>query len=196
VIDIIFYYKTKLHHCKKENMKYAYPSILAITMFLSACNGDESTRGSTADTGRLAKATSKPTASATPNSSAIESTPISNEIELTANDRMQYSDTLFKIRAGKRVTVKLTNIGKMPKNSMGHNFTLLKSGTDVGEFANKALEARDHGYIPPALGTAVIAHTKLVGPGESDQIYFTIKEKGYYDFLCSSLGIMAVCGVK
>ncbi|WP_345949323.1 azurin [Mucilaginibacter sp. PAMB04274] len=169
-------------------MKYTFYSILAITILLWACNGDKSTRGSTADTGRLAKATSKPTALATPNNSAIQSMSINNEIEITANDRMQYSDTLFKVRAGKRVTVKLTNIGKMPKNSMGHNFTLLKSGTDVGEFANEALAARDQDYIPPAMEKAVIAHTKLVGPGESDQISFTIKEKGFYDFLCTFPG--------
>lgn len=169
-------------------MKYAYSSILVIAIFLSACNSDKSTRSSTADTGRLAKATSKPTALATPNNSGIESMPINNEIEITANDRMQYSDTLFKVRAGERITVKLMNIGKMPKNSMGHNFTLLKSGTNVGEFANKALEARDHDYIPPAMEKAVIAHTKLVGPGESDLISFTITEKGYYDFLCTFPG--------
>jgi len=169
-------------------MKYAYLSIVAITIWLSACNGDKATLGSTADTGRLAKATSKPTALATPNNSAIESTAINNEITITANDRMQYSDTLFKVRAGEQVTVKLTNIGKMPKNAMGHNFTLLKGGTDVGKFANEALTARDHEYIPPALKTSIIAHTKLVGPGESDQISFTIKNKGYYDFLCTFPG--------
>lgn len=166
-------------------MKYSL-SIMIVCLLFSACgNGsDKSTRGSTADTGRLAKATDKPTAIATQNNPAIESEPVNNHIEMTANDRMQYSDTLFKVKAGEKVSLKLTNIGKMPKNSMGHNFTLLKTGTDITKFASEGMKFRDQEYIPPAMKDSVIAHTPLVGPGETAQITFVIKNKGYYDFIC------------
>ncbi|WP_158826080.1 plastocyanin/azurin family copper-binding protein [Mucilaginibacter lacusdianchii] len=166
-------------------MKYLFTIIIGGLLF-SACDngGDKNTRGSTADTGRLAKATDKPTAIATHNNPAIESEPVNNRIVLTANDRMQYSDTLFKVKAGEKISLKLTNIGKMPKNSMGHNFTLLKTGTDITKFASDGMRFRDRGYIPPAMKDSVIAHTPLVGPGESAQITFVIKNKGYYDFIC------------
>ncbi|QJD97220.1 multicopper oxidase domain-containing protein [Mucilaginibacter robiniae] len=167
-----------------------YLSILfGCSMFLIACGGgDKSTLGSTADTGRLAKASSKTSAAASQSNPAIESEPVNNQIELTANDRMQYSDTLFKVRAGEKVSLKLTNIGKMPKNSMGHNFTLLKTGTDITKFAIEGMKYRDQDYVSPAFKGSVIAHTALIGPGESTQITFVIKNKGYYDFICTFPG--------
>ncbi|UOE49792.1 plastocyanin/azurin family copper-binding protein [Mucilaginibacter sp. SMC90] len=171
-------------------MRHLSILFIAAAALLASCtgNGDKSTRGSTADTGRLAKATDKPTAIATQNNPAIESTPVNNQIELTASDRMQYSDTLFKVKAGQQVSLKLTNIGKMPKNSMGHNFTLLKTGTDITKFASEGLKYRDQDYVPAAMKDSVIAHTPLVGPGESARISFVIKHKGYYDFICTFPG--------
>lgn len=163
--------------------------ILSAVVLLTSCGGgDRSTLGSTADTGRLAKATNKPTAEAALSNPAIEAEPVTNHIELTANDRMQYSDTLFKVKTGQTITVKLTNTGTMPKNSMGHNFVLLNTGTDVTGFANAAMQARDQDYISAAMKDAVIAHTALVGPGESNEVSFVISNKGYYDFICSFPG--------
>jgi azurin len=174
---------------KKNTMKYLTLTFTIISILLASCGGsDKSTVSSTSDTAQLAKSTDKPIAATTVNNPAIEAEVMSNQIVLTANDRLQYSDTLFKIKAGQVVTLKLTNIGKMPKNSMGHNFVLLNTGTDITNFAGEAMKAMQSDYIPASLKTAVIAHTKLVGPGESDEITFTIKDKGYYDFICSFPG--------
>jgi azurin len=170
-------------------MKYLILTVTVLSLLLASCGGsDKSTVQSTSDTAQLAKATDKPTAATTMNNPAIESEKIINQIVLTGNDRMQYSDTLFKVKAGEKVTLKMTNIGKMPKNSMGHNFVLLKAGTDITNFAGEAMKARDNDYIPISLKDAVIAHTKLIGPGESDEITFIIKDEGYYDFICSFPG--------
>lgn len=174
---------------KRYIMKYLILTVTAFSLLLASCGGsDKSTVQSTSDTAQLAKATDKPTAATTMNNPAIESEKIINQIVLTGNDRMQYSDTLFKVKAGEKVTLKMTNIGKMPKNSMGHNFVLLKAGTDITNFAGEAMKARDNDYIPISLKDAVIAHTKLIGPGESDEITFIIKDEGYYDFICSFPG--------
>ncbi len=101
---------------------------------------------------------------------------------------MQYSDTLFKVKANEKVTVNFKNIGKMPKNAMGHNFVLLKQGTDFVNFATEAMRARDNDYIPKKYQSDIIAHTKLTGPGESDVITFTIPNAGIFDFLCTFPG--------
>lgn len=172
-------------------MKKSFAIAIALMASLAACIGtdkDKEVRGSTADTGKLAISTDKPTAAATVEIPGLDTIKSNNTILLTGNDRMQYSDTLFKVKASEKVKVTLKNIGKMPKNSMGHNFVLLAQGTDFMNFATEAMKARDNDYIPQQLKSSIIAHTKLVGPGETDEISFSVPHKGMYDFLCSFPG--------
>jgi azurin len=112
-------------------------------------------------------------------------------IVITANDQMQFSTKAIEAAAGSEVTVILQNIGTMPKENMGHNFTLLKAGTVVADFATKAMAAKATDYIP-AGDTAVIAHTKLLGPGESDTLKFTAPPAGEYPYVCTFPGHFAV----
>lgn len=163
-------------------------SLLVVCALAACTNNNKSTIGSSSDTGRIAKATEKPTAEATVAIPGLDDLQSNNLIELTANDRMQFSDTLFKVNVAKKVTVKLTNIGNMPKESMGHNFTVLNINTDFVAFATEAMKARDTEYIPLGMKSAVIAHTKLIGPKESDEITFNLPAAGIYDFLCTFPG--------
>lgn len=112
----------------------------------------------------------------------------SNVISLEGNDQMQYDKSELKVAAGQEITLTLKHVGKLEKNAMGHNFVLLKSGTDINAFAQKALEAKDNDYIPTSESGSIIVHTKLLGGGESDTITFTVAEKGTYDFICSFPG--------
>lgn len=109
-----------------------------------------------------------------------------NVIELESNDKMQFNKAEIKVKAGQEVTLKLVHTGKMPKEAMGHNFVLLAQGTDLAEFAQKAMAAKATDYIPA--GDAVLAHTKVIGGGESDEITFTAPAVGTYDFICSFPG--------
>jgi azurin len=79
----------------------------------------------------------------------------------------------------------------MDKNVMGHNFVLLKSGVDIIVFGGKAATAKDTEYIPDS-GVDVIAHTKLIGGGETAVVEFDAPEAGTYDFLCSFPGHYAI----
>jgi len=172
-------------------MKKILAIAFALSVSLMACTGtdkDKEVRGSTADTGKLAISTEKPTAAATVDIPGLDTIKANNSILLTGNDRMQYSDTLFKVKASEKVKLTFRNIGKMPKNSMGHNFVLLAQGTDFTNFATEAIKARDNDYIPEQLSSSIIAHTRLVGPGETDEIAFSVSNKGIYDFLCSFPG--------
>jgi azurin len=90
------------------------------------------------------------------------------------------------VKAGQDVKVTLTNIGNMPKAAMGHNFVLLKKGADAKAFVDAAVTAAATDYIPAAQADQVIAHTKLLGPKQSDEISFKAPtEPGEYVFVCT-----------
>ena len=109
------------------------------------------------------------------------------EITLNSNDLMQYDKAELNVFAGQTVVFTLHHTGKMKVTEMGHNFVLLENGISVDEFSTKALEAKDNGYIP-ADGAGIIAHTNLIGGGESATITFKAPEQGNYDYLCSFPG--------
>lgn len=107
-------------------------------------------------------------------------------IEITAGDNMKYSISSIEAKPGEELKVVLTNIGSQPKEVMGHNWILLKIGTDVAAFDAAALTAKDTDYIPDAQKDKIIAHTKLVGPRKSDEVTFKAPDTpGDYPFLCS-----------
>jgi len=110
------------------------------------------------------------------------------EFSITVNDQMKYDVTAFEVNAGQKVTITLKNVGTLPKTAMGHNFVLLKLGTDVTAFANAAMAHAAEGYIPPDMAAAIIVFTKLLGPGESDTITFNAPAAGVYDYICTFPG--------
>jgi len=112
--------------------------------------------------------------------------PAGNTLSIDCNDQMQFTKTELKAAAG-TVTLTLKHIGKMEKAVMGHNLVILKPGTAIADFSLKSADAKDTEYIPASEKGNIIAHTKLIGGGESDTIEFTI-EKGTYDYICSFPG--------
>jgi azurin len=109
-----------------------------------------------------------------------------NAFEFTANDTMKFNLTRIETTAGQEVKVSLTNMGNMPKAAMGHNWILLKKGSDPKAFSDAAVNAAATDYIPANLSDQIIAHTKLLGPKQSDEISFKAPtEPGEYPFLCS-----------
>ena len=152
---------------------------IAAPLFLTACGGNKTAEESEATT-------TDTTASTLPEVSTPAAT-VSNTVEITGNDQMKYSVTEIRVKAGEQVTLTFKNVGTMPKESMGHNFVLLGGGTDVEAFAMKAMVAKDSDYIPADLKSSIMANTKLLGPGESDTITFTVPA-GTYEFICTFPG--------
>lgn len=107
-------------------------------------------------------------------------------VEVTANDAMKYNITRIEATAGQEVKIILTNIGNVPKAAMGHNLVVLKKGADTKAFLDAAVAAVATEYFPPQLADQVIAHTKLLGPKQTDEITFKAPaEPGEYVYLCS-----------
>ena len=113
-------------------------------------------------------------------------------VALTGNDQMKYNLSEIKVKAGRTIKLTLTHVGKMPAAAMGHNFILLKAGTDVAAFATKAVSAAATGYVPASEKGSVLAETKVVGGGESATIEFAAPPAGTYDYICSFPGHYAV----
>lgn len=162
------------------------PAVAAV-FFLASCGGnnsnDENTTA-TEDTTTTSPATEAPGADIP----GIDTVSVTDHISLTGSDDMKYDKTLFKVKAGQKVTLDFKNVGKQPAAAMSHNVVILQQGTDVQKFGEAAIPAASTGHIPPSMTDDVIAHTKLLGPGESDQITFTLPDPGVYDFICSFPG--------
>jgi azurin len=174
-------------------------SILGISLFI-ACGGSDSNKESSSEEKQLtskelmqqqAKAKENaPKDSKTTSTENIES----NVVELTieGNDQMQFNLDEMKVKAGSTVKLTLKHVGEMTKQQMGHNWVLLKQGTDIMEFGQKAAGAADNDYIPQGETDKVIANTKTLGGGEETTITFEAPKKGTYDFICSFPGHVAL----
>ncbi|QRR03613.1 azurin [Dyadobacter sandarakinus] len=113
-------------------------------------------------------------------------------IVIKGTDAMQFDLKEIKVKAGQKVKLTLTHAGKLAKAAMGHNWVLLKPGVDIAAFGSKAAAARESEYIPKSEEGNIIAHTKLVGGGESDTVEFTAPAKGTYTYICSFPGHYAL----
>lgn len=119
-----------------------------------------------------------------------------HEVTIQANDQMKFDVTSIEVKPGQAVQVTLKNIGTMPKVSMGHNFVVLDGKVAPEEFIEASQMQMANDYVAPELESHVIAHTKLLGPGEFDTITFTAPTvAGDYPFLCSFPGHYAI-GMK
>jgi azurin len=124
---------------------------------------------------------------------ALEARQAPRTVTLTVSDpvgeKMTYSVQTITAKPGEKLKVRLVSMAKIPKAVMGHNFVLLKAGTDVKAFVAAAANARTTDYIPPTMRSAIIAQTSMVGPSESMDVVFTAPIKpGRYIFLCTFAG--------
>ncbi len=114
------------------------------------------------------------------------------EIVITGDDVMKFDKKEIKVKAGQKVKLTLRHKGKMAANIMGHNVVILNKGVNLAAFAGKAATARDTEYIPAGSESDVIAHTKMIGGGQTTTVEFNAPATGIYDFLCSFPGHYAL----
>ena len=117
-----------------------------------------------------------------------EKTEFTDTIQLQANDNMRFDKELFKVHTGKKITLVFRNLSASSNTSMSHNVVILKPGIDLADFADAARNAQNEQYVPSSLASLMIAHTKLVAGGQSDQVEFTMSQPGVYPFICSFPG--------
>jgi len=117
------------------------------------------------------------------------------EIIITGNDAMQFDLKKIEASPGEKIKVTLKNIGSIPKIAMGHNWVLLKKDTDALAFGQKVLASGGSATnaLPKSLLGEVIAHTDVLGPGESESVTFQApSEPGDYEYVCTFPGHFAM----
>ena len=106
---------------------------------------------------------------------------------------MKYNADSISVPAScAKFTINLKHVGKMPIAAMGHNVVIAKQADMAGIAADGMSLSPEH--IKPG-DTRVIAHTKMLGGGESASVTFDvakIKDGGPYEFFCSFPGHLAL----
>ena len=115
--------------------------------------------------------------------------------EIAGTDAMQYDVNSITVPAScKEFKITLKHTGKMPVVAMGHNVVISKQADMAGVTTDGMAAGANNNYVK--LGDArVIAHTKLVGGGETTSVSFAvskIKDGGPYEFFCSFPGHSAM----
>jgi azurin len=106
-------------------------------------------------------------------------------IELEIGDNMRFTPSVIDAQPGEHLRVVLKPVGKI--KALGHNFILLKAGTEPKAFVDKAADATEKtGAIPPAMTDQVIAEIPLVKSGSTGEVSFEAPaQRGEYDFVCT-----------
>lgn len=149
---------------------------IALVVFLASCGGDEK-KGEDGK-GKVTLGSKKTTKK---NDSKVN-------LALIGNDLMKFDKTEFRVKAGQEVTLTLRHAGKGDIKIMGHNFVLLNQGVGIPAFAAKAAAVGQKSDWIPEGGKDVIAHTKMIGGGQTATVTFTAPAAGTYDFICSFPG--------
>lgn len=107
-------------------------------------------------------------------------------VEITGDDFMKFSITSFDVKPGQRLTLRLKNIGELPKEAFAHNWVLLAKEANAARFVEAGVNHPERDYIPFEQEFYVLTRTKLLGPGESDSITFTApRDPGAYKYVCT-----------
>jgi azurin len=110
-------------------------------------------------------------------------------IAIKATDAMKFDVTTIEAKPGEQLRIVLTSTGTLPKVAMSHNIVVLKKGVDAKAFADKAILARDTGYVPADLKAQVIVASTLIGNGEKTEVTFKVPAvPGRYEYICTFPG--------
>jgi azurin len=116
-------------------------------------------------------------------------------ITVDSTDQMTFDTKDITVsKSCKTFTVKLTHSGSLPKNVMGHNWVLSKDADMRGVASDGMTAGLDADYLKPA-DSRIIAHTKMIGAGESDSVEFDVSKLSageQYAFFCSFPGHIAM----
>lgn len=115
--------------------------------------------------------------------------------EIEGTDAMQYNVGSIVVPAScTEFKITLKHAGQMPVTAMGHNVVIAKAADIAGIDADGITAGAASAYVKPG-DTRVVAHSDLVGGGQSTSITFPvdkIKDGGPYAFFCSFPGHSAL----
>jgi azurin len=117
------------------------------------------------------------------------------KVDIAGNDQMQFDKKEISVAGDcTEIEVTLKHTGKLPAQAMGHNWVLAKTADAAGVasdgigagFANDHIKKGD---------TRAIAHTKIVGGGQTTSVKFpmsALKKGESYTYICTFPGHSAL----
>lgn len=115
--------------------------------------------------------------------------------QVEANDMMQFNVGSIAIPAScSTFRITLKHAGKLPVTVMGHDLVIAREADMQGVVTDGIAAGAAASYLKPG-DARVIAHTKVVGGGQSDSVSFPVaklKSGGPYAFFCSFPGHSAI----
>jgi len=113
------------------------------------------------------------------------------KLEIAGTDQMQFDKKELVVAPDcTQVELTLKHTGKLPAQSMGHNWVLSKTA-DVAAVATDGLTAGLPKDYLKAGDARVIAHTKVIGGGQTTTVTFPtskLTKGGAYTYFCSFPG--------
>ena len=113
------------------------------------------------------------------------------KVDIAGNDAMQFDKKEIAVAADcTSVEVTLHHSGKLPAQAMGHNWVLSKTSDMSGIAGDGAGAGFASDHIKSG-DARVIAHTKIIGGGQSTSVTFPtskLKAGEAYSFFCSFPG--------
>ena len=170
-------------------MKYKITLALGL-LFLVSCGKDQQVNTLQKTSKETKVVTTKKKNKTEDKTVVVDANGVAN-VTITSNDGMRFDVRKINVLAGQKVRLMLKHTGKLDKKIMGHNVVILKNGVKASAFAVKAASSKDNDYIPNGTNE-VIAHTKMIGGGESTVVEFLAPEKGTYNYICSFPGHFAM----
>jgi azurin len=112
-------------------------------------------------------------------------------VDVDSTDQMTFTTKAIEIdKSCKQFTVNLKHSGSLPKAVMGHNLVISKYD-DMSQIATEGMSVGlDKSYLKDG-DARVIAHTKVIGGGETDSVTFDVSKLDpaeKYGFFCSFPG--------
>lgn len=139
--------------------------------------------------------TAAPAASTAPAAGSKTAVVTDCATEIDSNDAMQYNVNAIVVPAScTEFKITLRHVGKMPVAAMGHNVVITSSDDMQEVLADGMAAGLAQDYVKPD-DDDVIAHTKMIGGGETTSVTFPvskIKDGGPYKFFCSFPGHAAL----
>jgi azurin len=117
------------------------------------------------------------------------------KVDIASTDQMTFDKKEIAVAADcTEVEVTLKHTGKLAVQQMGHNWVLSKS-SDMQAIANDGLTAGVANDHIKKGDTRAIAHTKLIGGGQTTSVKFAtsaLKKGEAYSFFCTFPGHFAL----
>jgi len=177
----------------------------ACALALAACGDKSPGTADTADTATPAAANKEAAPEAVPATAETATAPAAAApgsekpaavvadcaTQIEGTDAMQYDIGSIVVPAScTEFKITLKHVGQMPVTAMGHNVVIAKAADMQGIDADGIAAGAAAAYVKPG-DARVVAHTELVGGGQSTSVTFPvarIKGEGPYAFFCSFPG--------